>query len=461
MNHVPRRAWSTLVLLSVAELMGMSLWFTASALSPELAAQWELSEAQAGWLTTVVQLGFVAGTAVAAFLNLADIFPARRYFCVSALLGACVNALMLLAPGYGSALVLRFLTGFFLAGVYPPAMKMIATWFRDARGFAIGTIVGALTVGKAVPYLLTSVEGGGAALVLAGASVACAASGLLVLATYRDGPYGFERRPFSWQLAGVVLRHRETRLAIAGYLGHMWELYPMWAMITLFFGDYFAGGGGFAAAVGSLSGAGGGDLAGAAGDLTGPAGGFTGAAGGSVTGTVGGGLTGTVGGGLTSAGTGLLSAAGLAGVAGFGAIAIGGAGAVMAGTWADRLGRERVTIWSMAVSGACAAVMGWLLAAPLWLVLAVAGVWGFAVVADSAQFSAVVTEVAPRHAVGTALTLQTSLGFLLTAATIWMTVELEIRYGWRVAFGVLALGPWAGIVAMRRLQRLRAAATRD
>lgn len=397
MIRAPRGAWSTLVLLAVAELMGMSLWFTASALSPELAGQWGLSETQAGWLTTVVQLGFVAGTAVAAFLNLADIFPAARYFCVSALLGAAVNAGMLVAPGYGSALVLRFLTGFFLAGVYPPAMKMIATWFRDARGFAIGTIVGALTVGKAVPYLLTSLEGGGAALVLAGASLACAASGLLVLATYRDGPYGFERRPFSWQLAGVVLRHRETRLAIAGYLGHMWELYPMWATITLFFGDYFARGGGSA-----------------------------------------------------------LAGAGLSGAVGFGAIAIGGVGAVMAGTWADRLGRERVTIWAMAVSGACAAVMGWLFAAPLWLVLAVAGVWGFAIVADSAQFSAVVTEVAPRHAVGTALTLQTSLGFLLTAATIWMTVELEIRFGWRVAFGALALGPWAGIVAMRRLQRLRA-----
>ena len=404
MARISRRAWSTLALLAVAELMGMSLWFTASALSPELAAQWGLSEVQAGWLTTVVQLGFVAGTAVAALLNLADIFPAARYFCVSALLGAGVNAAVLVVPDYGSALFLRFLTGFFLAGVYPPAMKMIATWFRDARGFAIGTIVGALTVGKAVPYLLTSVEGGGAALVLAGASLACAASGLLVLATYRDGPYGFERRPFSWQLAGTVVRHRETRLAIAGYLGHMWELYPMWATITLFFGDYFAGG-------------------------------------------------------AVAADAGGLSAAALAGVAGFGAIAIGGAGAVLASTWADRLGRERVTIWSMAVSGACAAVMGWLLVAPLWLVVAVAGVWGFAVVADSAQFSAVVTEVAPRHAVGTALTLQTSLGFLLTAATIWMTVELEIRFGWRVAFGALALGPWAGIVAMRRLQRLRAHAT--
>ena len=439
MTQIPRGAWSTLVLLSLAELMGMSLWFTASALSPELAAQWGLGEGQAGWLTTVVQLGFVAGTAVAAFLNLADIFPAGRYFCVSALLGAGVNAAVLVAPDYGSALVLRFLTGFFLAGVYPPAMKMIATWFRDARGFAIGTIVGALTVGKAVPYLLTSVEGGGAVLVLAAASLACAASGLLVLGTYRDGPYGFERRPFSWQLAGVVLRHRETRLAIAGYLGHMWELYPMWATITLFFGDYFAGGGGGIVAGGGLTGA-------VAGGLTG---GSAGAGGGAGAGSA------------AAADAVALSAAGLAGVAGFGAIAIGGVGAVLAGTWADRLGRERVTIWSMAVSGACAAVMGWLLAAPLWLVAVVVGVWGFAVVADSAQFSAVVTEVAPRHAVGTALTLQTSLGFLLTAATIWMTVELEIRYGWRVAFGALALGPWAGIVAMRRLQRLRAHATRQ
>ncbi len=395
MNRIPSRAWSTLVLLALAELMGMSLWFTASALSPELGAQWGLSEGQAGWLTTVVQLGFVAGTATAAFLNLADIVPAARYFCVSALLAAGVNAALLAAPGYGSALALRFLTGFFLAGVYPPAMKMIAAWFRDARGFAIGTIVGALAVGKAVPYLLTTVEGGSATPVLAGASLACAAGGLLVLTAYRDGPYGFERRPFSWRLAGAVLRHRETRLAIAGYLGHMWELYPMWAAIALFFGDYFAHGGGSA------------------------------------------------------------FADAWRGWAGFGAIAVGGLGAVLAGAWADRLGRERVTVWAMAASGACAAAMGWLLAAPPWLALGVAGAWGFAVVADSAQFSAVVTEVAPRHAVGTALTLQTSLGFLLTAAAIWTTFELEFRFGWRVAFGVLALGPWSGIVAMRRLQRLR------
>ncbi|MDQ3607139.1 MAG: MFS transporter, partial [Gemmatimonadota bacterium] len=125
----PPRRWRILLLLSLAELLGMSLWFTASAVAPQLQTLWGLSAQQTGWLTTIVQLGFVAGTAVAAILNLADVVPARPYFAVSALCGALANALLIVAPGYAAALALRFLTGFFLAGVYPPAMKMIATWF--------------------------------------------------------------------------------------------------------------------------------------------------------------------------------------------------------------------------------------------------------------------------------------------------------------------------------------------
>ena len=216
-----------LALLSAAELLGMSLWFTASAVSPQLSELWALTPGEAGWLTTVVQLGFVAGTALAAVLNLADVFPSRTYFAVSAVGAAAVNGLLLAAPGYGAALGLRFLTGLFLAGVYPPAMKMIATWFRVGRGMAIGTIVGALTVGKAMPYLvnaLTSVDYRAVVLTTtAGALVAA----LLVAALYRDGPEPFERRPFSWGLIGAVLRDRKTRLAIGGYLGHMWELYAV------------------------------------------------------------------------------------------------------------------------------------------------------------------------------------------------------------------------------------------
>ncbi len=391
--------WSILALLSGAELMGMSLWFTASAVSPQLEALWHLTPAEAGWLTTVVQIGFVVGTGLAALLNLADVLPDRPYFVGSALLGAAVNAGILLAPGFASALILRFLTGFFLAGVYPPAMKMVATWFRSGRGLAIGTVVGALTVGKATPYLVHAFAEASVPFVLLTASGGATLAALLVLLGYRPGPHPFERRPFSLGLARSVLAHRPTRLAIFGYLGHMWELYACWTLVALFFSQFFAaraGGGASAAVLGSL--------------------------------------------------------------VGFGAIAIGGLGCVLAGSWADRLGRERVTIWAMAVSGSCSLVIGWLMAAPTVVVVALAMVWGFAVVADSAQFSAVVTEVAPRHAVGTALTLQTSLGFALTAVSISLAIAVSERFGWGPAFSLLAVGPAFGIGAMLRLNDMRLAA---
>ncbi|HEV2147584.1 MAG TPA: MFS transporter [Longimicrobiaceae bacterium] len=392
----PSRRWRILLLLSVAELLGMSLWFTASAVAPQLQALWGLDAQQAGWLTTSVQLGFVAGTAAAALLNLADVVPARPYFAVSALCAALANALLVLAPGYAAALGLRFLTGFFLAGVYPPAMKMIATWFQSGRGLAIGTLVGALTLGKATPYLLRAAEGASLNAVVLAASCGAAAAGLLVALGYREGPFPFARRPFSWRLVGTVAGHRPTRLAIGGYLGHMWELYAMWGFVAVFFADFFLARGASDARAGALSGA-----------------------------------------------------------VAFAVIGMGGVGSVLAGAWADRLGRERVTIWAMGVSGACALLIGWMLQAPFALVLTVALIWGFAVVADSAQFSAMVTEVAPSHAVGTALTLQTSLGFLLTTVTIQGVPALREAVGWPLAFGVLALGPALGIAAMRRLENVR------
>jgi MFS family permease len=145
----------------------------------------------------------------------------------------------------------------------------------------------------------------------------------------------------------------------------------------------------------------------------------------------------------------------LSALTGFAVIGMGALGSVLAGTWADRLGRERITIWSMAISGACSLVIGWMTAAPVWLVVGLALIWGFAIVADSAQFSALVTEVTPPQAVGTALTLQTSAGFLLTAGSIWLATEVSSRFGWGPAFSLLAAGPALGIVAMARLRRLR------
>jgi MFS family permease len=220
--------WRVLALLGIAELLGMSLWFAASAVSPQLGAIWGLAPAETGWLTTIVQLGFVCGTATIAVLNLADLIPAGRLFGTSALLGAAANAAILAVPGYSHALVARFLTGFFLAGVYPPAMKMISTWFRAERGLAIGVIVGALTVGKATPYLVRAIPHAGLRPVVLTASAGAVVGAMLVAVGYRDGPFPFTSRPFSWSHVGDVVRVHEWRLATTSYLGHMFELYAFW-----------------------------------------------------------------------------------------------------------------------------------------------------------------------------------------------------------------------------------------
>jgi MFS family permease len=394
--------WRILTLLATAELLGMSLWFAGSAVASQLAASWSLTSGQTAWLTTIVQLGFVCGTAMAALLNLADVLPSRWYFAGAAVIGGLANAGLVASGGFATALALRFITGFALAGVYPPAMKMASTWFRARRGLAIGTVVGALTVGKATPYLVHALPNAGASTVILTASGFALVAALLIAMWYVDGPYPFPPRQFSWGLVRTVFERREWRLATGGYLGHMFELYSFWTWIPLFIAASVAAEGVAAEGVAASH--------------------------------------------RVDARVSLIA---------FGTIAIGGLGCVWGGLAADRRGRERLVMLAMALSGSCALLIPFAFGRSLWILAPLAWAWGFFVIADSAQFSALVTESVPSHAVGTALTVQTSVGFLLTMVSIQLIPPLVAIVGWRWVFPVLAIGPTLGIAAIRRLKSVR------
>lgn len=391
-----------IVLLIAAEIAAMSLWFSAAAIGPALIDAYRLSALQAGLLTSAVSGGFVLGTLISAGLGLADRLNPKRFFCAATVFAALVNlGLLVLPASHPLAPLMRALIGFAAAGIYPVGLRLAVSWAgRGARtdtGLLMGLLVGALTLGSAAPYLI-DVAGGLSwqRTLVAGSAVALIGAGLILLVPL--GPNYKKAAAFHPAQALKGWTDRAMRLTNLGYLGHMWELYAMWAWIGSFLAGSFALNPGGAAA---------------------PA---------------------------------------WAKLATFWVIGAGAVGCLAGGALADRLGRTAVTGLSLAVSGSCAAVIGFLFGASPWILVPLALLWGFAVIADSAQFSAAMSELAPPDLTGTLLTAQTCLGFLLTMATIQLVPIVQGAAGWGPAFGILAIGPALGLLAMLRLRTLPEAA---
>jgi MFS family permease len=391
----PRR-WVQLAIISTGTLLAMAPSFAAAAVAPILREEWTVGSLELPFLTVVVQLGFAMGALGLASVGVPDVMPGPRLFAIGAVIAAVANlGFAVVASDPGSAVPFRLLTGAALAAVYPVAMKVAAGWFARERGFAIGVVNGALTVGVALPFLFRAV-GAYAGVdwrpVVVAASVSALVGAVLVGVWGRPGPLEVPAPRFSPAIAAAAFRVPSVRLASLGYFGHMWELFAMWTWIPIFLLASFAAAGLADAAIASLT--------------------------------------------------------------AFFVVSVGGVASAVTGAVADRFGRTTTTIVAMAVSGSSAVVAGLLFGAPVVVVIVVAVVWGASVIADSAQFSSAVSELAPPGTAGSALSVQTAIGFTLTSVTILGVGLLDPvdAEGWRVAWAALALGPIVGIAAMWRLR---------
>ena len=386
---------SNLAIITLAEILALSLWFSGTAAGPGLIAEADAPIASfQAWLTSAVQAGFVAGTLVSAALALPDRFDPRRVFSLACLLGATANAIILILPPGGLGDVLcRAATGVALAGIYPVGMKLAAGWAtRNDTGLVVGLLVGGLTLGSALPHAVNALGGLAWRPTIAAASIgALVAAGIIGRAAL--GPLHTPAPRFRPAQAILLLRDRGTRLATLGYLGHMWELYAVWAWIGAYISASFAS-----------------------------------ASNGDPTPTI-------------------------ASIATFAVVAVGAVGSVAAGLLADRIGRIRVTCAAMLVSAACCLLAGPLFGASPATTVALGLIWGVAVVADSAQFSACIAELAPPGLTGTLLTVQVCLGFTLTLVAIQLMPWFIGVSGWGGAFTILAVGPLLGVWAMLTLRR--------
>ncbi len=384
----------SITVLLVAEVAAMSLWFVSAAILPDMLRESEISAFRQAALSSSVQLGFVAGALLFAIFGIADRFDPRRVFAASAISAAIINAVLLVVvPGSVVAIAARFATGALMAGVYPVGMKITVGWGLKDRGFLVGALVGALTLGSALPHLIALGGGANWRMTVAAASAASAIAGVLCLFTALGPHHGVAAR-FDPKVIVSAWTNRRVRLAYGGYLGHMWELYAMWAWIGV------AVAASYRQSIPSDD------------------------------------------------------AETLAKITAFAAIGAGALICAVAGIAADRIGKAEIAIMAMAVSGTCAVLAGLTFGGPVWVTFLIVLIWGLSVIPDSAQFSALVADASPPEQAGSLMTFQTALGFALTFFTVQITPVAAQAFGWPIVLASLSIGPALGIIAMVRLRAM-------
>ncbi len=382
-----------ITLLILVEIAAMTLWFVSAAIIGDMARETEISSAARAALTTAVQCGFVIGALLSAFTGIADRFQPRYVLACSAVIAAIANMLLLVVPVGGvMAIALRGITGACLAGVYPVGMKIAVGWGQSDRGFLVGLLVGGLTLGSAAPHLLAFLGGADWRLIVmvtSGLALFAAFAGLNI----QNGPHHATAARFRASDITVAWTNPKVRRAYGGYLGHMWELYAMWAWIGLALSVSFA------SQIPEQD------------------------------------------------------ASQLAKLVTFCVIGAGAISCAAAGRVADRIGKAELTILAMVVSGVSALIFAFTFGGSIWLTIVVSLFWGISIIPDSAQFSALVADYAPADKVGSLMTFQTALGFALTAVTVQVAPFVAEQVGWGVLMGSLAIGPVAGIYSMLGLRK--------
>lgn len=382
-----------IVILVTAQVAAMALWFVTTAILSDMTREVALSKGTSAALSSAVQGGFVIGALCSAFTGIADRYPPRFVFAICIWLGALTTALLLVVPvGSLQAILLRGLTGFCLAGVYPVGMKIAVGWSKKHRGLLVGLLVGGLTLGSAAPHLLAWFGGADWRITIVIASLLATSAGVLILFT-ENGPLHATASEFNLRTVSYAWTNRKVRRAYAGYLGHMWELYVMWAWIGLALSVSFSQ------------------------QIDSDA------------------------------------AQELAKLVTFFVIAVGAVSCAVAGRVADVIGKAELTIIAMTISGSSALFFAIFFGGPLWLMILIAIIWGISVIPDSAQFSALVADYAPAEIAGSLMTLQTALGFALTTVTVQLAPALADKIGWPWLMALLAFGPLFGIYSMWGLQR--------